>query len=442
MLYRTRLATWCTRLVFERSISDLPDVSSNDILDNESFQKNFLTPLMKTLHSAVVFLQDKLHMDDFTKYADVYSVESTGGAFKNIKNLMEENFSLELPQVANVSSAVEELSRSYAGATHSVNSAEELDKLDLSQDQPFLLMVHLSSTAENVNEEDAIAKNDDLIGSVCKHLIKRSIRYTAMFTGEKASNGMVEEGDVHSGRHLLEDLEDADSNFNGTLMNITQDNANALLFMKTVQVCVKTDPKKPCARTYNILPLETSAENSTLTNNTASIKLEFPKQKENQTGSISDIELTMDAVNQKDRWIITRVQLSVTPKPQDSNLTIENANMTNRALDLVVPILYSFHCTELKFFLDTTTKTYKEYMGSYIKITGFQFQPFMVQNDRFFNSVDCVGFFTIGIWMGLFPVVLLLSILIGGTLMLLNLSIMDKYDDPKGKTISVPVGND
>jgi len=149
-------------------------------------------------------------------------------------------------------------------------------------------------------------------------------------------------------------------------------------------------------------------------------------------------------VNQKDRWIITRVQLSVenAPNAPPSNLTIENANMTNRALDLVVPILYSFHCTELKFFLDTTTKTYKEYMGSYIKITGFQFQPFMVQNDRFFNSVDCVGFFTIGIWMGLFPVVLLLSILIGGTLMLLNLSIMDKYDDPKGKTISVPVGND
>ena len=155
-------------------------------------------------------------------------------------------------------------------------------------------------------------------------------------------------------------------------MNITEGNANALLFMKMVQVCVKTDPKKPCARTYNILPLETSAENSTLTNNNASIKLEFPRQKENQTGSISDIELTMDAVNQKDRWIITRVQLSVTPKPQDSNLTIKNANMTNRALDLVVPILYSFHCTELKFFLDTTTKTYKEYMGSYIKITGFQ----------------------------------------------------------------------
>ena len=36
-----------------------------------------------------------------------------------------------------------------------------------------------------------ICLTDDLIGSVCKHLSKRSIKYTAMFTGEKASGGMV-----------------------------------------------------------------------------------------------------------------------------------------------------------------------------------------------------------------------------------------------------------
>ena len=41
-------------------MSDLPDVSSNDVLDNKIFQKSFLTPLMKPLHSAVVFLQDKV----------------------------------------------------------------------------------------------------------------------------------------------------------------------------------------------------------------------------------------------------------------------------------------------------------------------------------------------------------------------------------------------
>ena len=71
-----------------------------------------------------------------------------------------------------------------------------------------------------------------------------------------------------------------------------------------------------------------------------------------------------------------------------------------------------------------------------------QFQPFMVQRNSFFDSVDCVPFFTLGILMGLVPTVLLLAILLGGTYMLLGLSIMDKYDDPKGKTISVAVGSD
>ena len=79
---------------------------------------------------------------------------------------MEENFSLELPQVAKASSAIEELTKSYSGAHHSVSSTEELEKLDLPQDSPFLLMVHLSSTEGNVNEEDVIAKNGQFHSSI------------------------------------------------------------------------------------------------------------------------------------------------------------------------------------------------------------------------------------------------------------------------------------
>ena len=52
---------------------------------------------------------------------------------------MEENFSLELPQVAKASSAIEELTKSYSGAHHSVSSTEELEKLDLPQDTPVLI---------------------------------------------------------------------------------------------------------------------------------------------------------------------------------------------------------------------------------------------------------------------------------------------------------------
>lgn len=71
-----------------------------------------------------------------------------------------------------------------------------------------------------------------------------------------------------------------------------------------------------------------------------------------------------------------------------------------------------------------------------------QVQPFNIQKNRFFDAQDCVPYFTTAIWMFLFSALFLISILIFGVLMVLSLSTMDKYDDPKGKTISVAQGTD
>ncbi|XP_012940979.1 V-type proton ATPase subunit S1 isoform X2 [Aplysia californica] len=419
-------------------MSSLPDVNSHDILQPKTFDENFLTPLMKkSSHSAVVFLQDTLHMDDFTKYADVYSVDSTGGAFKNIKNLMDDNFSLELPQVSGASKAVDQLKSNYPGAMHSISSLDELDALGVSQDQPFLLLVHLPATAGNVDQEAAIAKNDDMIGAVCDRLKKKAIKYTALFTGKAASKGMVEEGEVHSGRHLLE----ADVvNKNGTFMNASD--GNVYIFMRTISICVKnTSSSGDCVLDFDFVPDENAANQTVQFNGTARIILAFPNIKaNNETSNPYNVSIEMEVIDQKDRWNILKVVLRLvdTENVDAENKTeIRNGSLINTALDFKVPILYSFHCTSMKLFLDALDNEYSYFKGTYVKFTGFQFQPFHIQNDRFYNSVDCVGFFTSGIWMGLVPVALLLTILLGGTMMLLNLSIMDRYDDPKGKTITV-----
>ena len=84
----------------------------------------------------------------------------------------------------------------------------------------------------------------------------------------------VEEGDVHSGRHLLANLEES-NNINGTLLNITDNGAKAFLFMKTVHVCLKNsqsrkDPKDQCAFKFNMVPDEvTTWQGSQISNNTA-----------------------------------------------------------------------------------------------------------------------------------------------------------------------------
>lgn len=50
---------------------------------------------------------------------------------------------------------------------------------------------------------------------------------------------------------------------------------------------------------------------------------------------------------------------------------------------------------------------------------------------------DCTGFFSAAIWAGLFVVIILLSILTCGITMMLDIRTMDRFDDPKGKTITI-----
>lgn len=50
---------------------------------------------------------------------------------------------------------------------------------------------------------------------------------------------------------------------------------------------------------------------------------------------------------------------------------------------------------------------------------------------------DCVGFFSPAIWGALFVVIIFVSILSCGLTMILDIKTMDRFDDPKGKTITI-----
>ncbi|KAJ2939900.1 hypothetical protein O0L34_g6604 [Tuta absoluta] len=67
-------------------------------------------------------------------------------------------------------------------------------------------------------------------------------------------------------------------------------------------------------------------------------------------------------------------------------------------------------------------------------------QPFFATNSselKFGEPLNCVGFFTAPIWAGLFVVFLLLSITFFGITMMMDIRTMDRFDDPKGKTITI-----
>lgn len=67
----------------------------------------------------------------------------------------------------------------------------------------------------------------------------------------------------------------------------------------------------------------------------------------------------------------------------------------------------------------------------------FQMEAF-TDSAGFGGAWDCVGFFTVPIWVGLLTSLLFVFILSVGMYMLSDIKTMDRFDDPKGQPIMVP----
>ncbi|XP_046490257.1 V-type proton ATPase subunit S1 [Neodiprion pinetum] len=97
------------------------------------------------------------------------------------------------------------------------------------------------------------------------------------------------------------------------------------------------------------------------------------------------------------------------------------------------PTGFSYHCSLKSVFYSNTT---------YVNITDIQVQidPTLSNNNStvvFSDGYDCVGFTTIPIWSGIFVTAIMALIMIWGLTMILDIRTMDRFDDPKGKTITV-----
>lgn len=66
-----------------------------------------------------------------------------------------------------------------------------------------------------------------------------------------------------------------------------------------------------------------------------------------------------------------------------------------------------------------------------------QVQPYSVNTNTFASAYNCEGYFTSTTWMGIVTVVILLLILYLSLLCVFSLHTIDKFEDPRGQSISV-----
>ncbi|XP_053695351.1 V-type proton ATPase subunit S1 [Sabethes cyaneus] len=93
---------------------------------------------------------------------------------------------------------------------------------------------------------------------------------------------------------------------------------------------------------------------------------------------------------------------------------------------------FSYHCNSLEYHTIDLRKR--------IVFEQIQLQPFWEwsgEEFRFGDSWDCVGFTSPGILTGLFLVTIFIIIGSYGISWMMDIRTMDRYDDPKGKTITV-----
>ncbi|KAL6446438.1 hypothetical protein ACFW04_001187 [Cataglyphis niger] len=94
--------------------------------------------------------------------------------------------------------------------------------------------------------------------------------------------------------------------------------------------------------------------------------------------------------------------------------------------DINFPKTFSYHCSLDTIFTNDTVR---------LSIKDMQVQ--VGNTTTFSDAYDCVGFTSIPIWTGIFVTAILALIMIWALTMIMDIRTMDRFDDPKGKAITI-----
>ncbi|RXM93532.1 V-type proton ATPase subunit S1 [Acipenser ruthenus] len=297
--------------------------------------------------NVILFLQDKLSLDDFTMYGGAYG-NKQDNAFPNLEAALEmAPSSLVLPSVDwHASSAVPALLQEKLETSPVYLEPSTLRQLRLNHSISSLLVLRLPYTTSTqfMSPKEMLSGNDEVIGEVLSILKSQAVPYTAVFTALRPSR-------------VIPDVSLAVENLGRSLLQA---------------------PPKPAAAPHP------------------------PVMYNNSVGPCILLwaeNLTMSHV--RSGGALVRFELTSRTFGPGANVSLTDS-MCNR--------------------------THSRLVLNYGDVEGY----------KDFKVIDCAGFFTPGIWMGLLTTLLMVLILTYGLHMLMQLKTMDRFDDPKGASISVP----
>ncbi|XP_060108470.1 V-type proton ATPase subunit S1 [Heteronotia binoei] len=380
-------------------------------------------------HNVLLLLQDKLSVEDFTAYGGVFG-NKPDSAFPNLENaLAAAPSSLVLPSVDwFAASAVPAFLKAKLGIAPLHVDQNTLQELKLNASLPALLLVRLPYTTGSslMAPKEVLTSNDEILGQVLSALQSEDIPYTAILTALRPSRVVRDVSDLAPekvGRQLLqkdETLSPLQYPKTGTPKILFWASNFSLSFNKTL---------------YDLT-------NLTFGNNTP-VNVDGSKT----TQDFSLLEMKYENVGGNPmtvRFHVRNRRYNVSARFWFSLYLVEVIHgggpvVNFTATQITAPSNYSFSCVQVSSFPASEALLIPgSDHGWKLTMTNFQFQSYNVTGLRFSYASDCAGFFSPGIWMGLLTSLLLVAIFTYGLHMVMSLKTMDRFDDPKGPTISVP----
>ncbi|KAJ3586266.1 hypothetical protein NHX12_012666 [Muraenolepis orangiensis] len=410
------------------STESLPPLSppvAGHIVPSSQLTADLTSVLRPGPHTVLLFLQDKLSKEDFTRYGGVYG-NKQDGVFLNLEAAMQSSASsLVLPALEwSAASDAPALLQETLGVSPVLVDPDTLSGLQLNPANSTLLYFNLPyCTGLHKSCEQVLRSNDEIIGKVLSIMKDKNMLYTAIYTGLQPSRIIPETSmsEQPPGRSLLQ-------------APVVDDVRAPIMFNDSGATCIMLWAQNlNISLTTNMVWIDLATQTPTLDgsscNGTNSVLvLNYP----------SGIVLTF-AMSQKLFPVSARNWFTLDSVRLESNNT---AVAFTGARGIYAPAEYSFHCMSVNSFRDALLVRGETNLNTthwMLNFVNFQIQGFGLANGAVFSyASDCAGFFTAGIWMGLLTTLLMLWILTYGLSMILQVHTMDRFDDPKGPSISVP----
>ncbi|XP_045701451.1 V-type proton ATPase subunit S1 [Phyllostomus hastatus] len=380
--------------------------------------------------NVLLFLQDKLSIEDFTAYGGVFG-NKQDSTFSNLENALDlAPSSLVLPAVDwyAVSTLTTYLQEKLGASPLHVDLAT-LRELKLNASLPALLLIRLPYTASSglMAPREVLTGNDEIIGQVLSMLKSEDVPYTAALTAVRPSRvardvAMVAGG---LGRQLLQKQPVSTVVHPPVSYN---DTAPRILFW------AQNFSVKYGERWEDLTPMTFGVQQLNLTGsfwNDSVARLSLTYEQLFGTTVTFKFILANRFYPVSARHWFTMERLEI-----HSNGSVVYFN----ASQITGPSIYSFHCQYVSTFNNKGSLLVPSSSQPslwHIILQDFQIQAFNVTGEQFSYASDCAGFFSPGIWMGLLTSLFMLFIFTYGLHMILSLKTMDRFDDHKGPTITL-----